>query len=713
MPTLYKTSRNQLTASVKSLDELAAAIREQRYAKEVALFREMRPVVCCGRNADGSLCVDATWEKALPRICFASDRQQQGGEEMTAYTGLLLLEINNLQNEDIALGLRYYAGQLPQTLLTFVGADGLSVVIVCRAELTDNSREQGHPLPTADEAILRFHQNAYAKAQKFYSAQLNVTVDILEPRLDRVCYMSADPALCFNPSAMPIYADAAEPFQFASPYHRPVAEPGTLPGRTRYQTQLAVFQACLSKAYNDSLAIEDEQEWLTSVLTRHAHYCMESGISKALALRHTLFSPSLSKDPMLAQMIFDNAYTPKAMKQALRRNADVAALRHIPESTLLMLKTNVFMQQNYEFRKNELTGTVQYRSLSMPYFVFTDVTESVRNTMTRRALEAGLKTWDKDIRRYVESDDVPLYNPIEDYLQQLPAWDGTDRLDAFARRVPTANPLWHRFFPLWLRSMVAHWLGKDQNHGNALVPLLMGPQGCGKSTFCSLILPPELRSYYNDRVNFRNEYDLLNQLSSFALINIDEFDSVGRTHQAVLKYLLSTPDAKLRVPYGKAITHRRRYASFVATTNHLQPLTDPTGSRRFLCVSVTGSIDTTSSIDYDQLYAQLLAEVKEGERYWLNDGETAELIAYNERYRQIDSIAELISSLYRRPEPGQTTIQRVSAAEIASNLHNNYAGIQVNHATMVKIGKTMAQLGFTMRRASNCNYYEVVTKENV
>ncbi len=366
MPTLYKTSRNHLTASVKTLDELVAAIREQNYAKEVTKFREMRPFVICGRYADGSLDVDATWERALPRIGFAADRQRQGGElKQTAYDGLLLLEINNLQNEDIALGLRYYAGQLPQTLLTFVGADGLSVVIVCRAELTDNSREQGHPLPTADDAILRFHQNAYAKAQKFYSAQLNATVDILEPRLDRVCYMSADPALCFNPSAMPIYADAAKPFQFASPYHRPVAEPGTLPGRTRYQTQLAVFQACLSKAYEDSLAIDDEQEWLVSVLTRHAHYCMESGVPKALALRHTLFSPRLSGDTMLAQQIFDNAYTPAAMKKALRRNPERVALRHIPESTLLMLKTNVFMQQNYEFRKNELTGTVQYRSLSM------------------------------------------------------------------------------------------------------------------------------------------------------------------------------------------------------------------------------------------------------------------------------------------------------------------------------------------------------------
>ena len=710
MPTIFKTSRNQLTASVKSLDVVVAAIREQKYAKEVASFHDMRSLVSCSRNADGTLDVDATWEKALPRIAFACDMQKQGGAlKRTAYNGLVLLEINNLQNEDMAIGLRYFASQLPQTLLTFVGADALSVVIVCRAELIEGSREQGQPLPTAEDAVLRFHQNAYAKAQKFYSAQLGATVDVLEPRLDRVCYMSADAALCYNPKAIPVYADTEESFQFTSPYQHPVTEPGTLPGRDHYKTQMIAVQTCLAKAFDESVDIDDEQEWLTSVLTRHAHYCMESGVPKELALRLTLFRPRLSRDPLMANLIFENAYSPKAVRKALKNNPATAALRHIPKSTLLMLKTNAFMEQNYEFRKNMLTGAVQFRSVAIPYFDFVDVTDADRNTMTRRALEAGLESWDKDIKRYIESNDVPLYNPIDDYLSRLPSWDGTDRLAAFARRVPTADTLWTRFFPLWMRSMVAHWLGKDQNHGNALVPLLIGPQGCGKSTFCGIILPPELQPYYNDRINFRNEFDLLNQLSAFALINIDEFDSVGRTHQAVLKYLLSTPNAKLRIPYGKTISQRRRYASFVATTNHLQPLTDPTGSRRFLCVSINGSIDTTSPVNYDQLYAQLLAEIKDGQRYWLNDEETAELIAHNEPFRQIDSISEIIDSLYRRPESGVTNVERVSVADIARTIHSQYPGIPINHATMVRIGKAMVQKGFHMRRSNIGNYYEVCT----
>jgi len=120
-------------------------------------------------------------------------------------------------------------------------------------------------------------------------------------------------------------------------------------------------------------------------------------------------------------------------------------------------------------------------------------------------------------------------------------------------------------------------MGRSSLTGNALVPLLIGPQGCGKSSFCRILLPPELRDYYNDRISFKNETDLNLGLTSFALINIDEFDKVTQRQQVVLKYLLSTADVKYRPPYGKAMKQFRRYASFMGTTNEPQPLTDPTG----------------------------------------------------------------------------------------------------------------------------------------
>ncbi len=694
-----------------TVDAVVEIIRSKEYASSLVDFRLFCATDSHHRNPDGSYQVDAPWERAVPRICFAADYQKRKGVmQRVSYNGLLLLEIGSLPDIDEALSLRYAAGRLPQTLLTFLGADGRSVVIVCRAELPVDRRSQQQELPTTDEAITHFHQNAYALAQKFYTAQLTVSINPDAPCVDRICYVSADEAVYFNPESIPFYADAEPPVQPLGTYQRP-SEEGSLPGQDRYRTQMLAVQTCLSQAFADSLSIDDQHEWITAVLTRHAHYCLESGIPKELALRLTLYHHEFGSERILANYIFDNTYTPQALRKALRKNPDTALLRHIPESTLLMLRTNAFMEQNYQFRKNVLTGVPQFRPVAWPYIDFRDVTEEDRNTMTRRALEAGLKSWDNDIRRYIESSDIPLYNPLDEYLGQLPEWDGTDRLADFARRVPTDDVLWLRFFPLWMRSMVAHWMGRDLLHGNALVPLLIGSQGCGKTTFCSIVLPEELRDYYNDYIDFTKKFDLLNTLSSFALVNIDEFDVITLSRQPQLKQLLSKPDVKLRVPYGKAITRRRRYASFIATTNSLQPLTDPTGSRRFLCVPINGRIDTLSPVDYPQLYAQLLAEVKSGERYWLTDDEAAELMLHNERFRQLDSIEEMVQSLFRCPELDESGSE-MSTAEIVSRLRKRYPTVQANRSTFIKVGKVLSALGCDHRHANQGNMWKVVLIED-
>ena len=712
MPTIYKHTRNQLTATRMTLEQVVEVIRSKEYEEALKAFRSICAISSAHRDADGSYQVDEYWEQALPRICFAADyAKRKGTMQRVTYNGLVMLEVSNLQDTDEAISLRYYAGQLPQTLLTFLGADGRSIVIVCRAELLADGRGNDSLLPTDDGDIVNFHQNAFMKAQQFYTGQLGVSVDIVEPRLDRICYMSADAALFYNPNAIPFYVGTEFPLQLASPYRRSAAPDDPFLGYDQYSAQVLAVQTCLSQAYQETVGIEDEKEWITAVLSRQAHYCMESGIPKELALRLTLYHTRFKEERMLASTIFDNAYTPKALRKAARKDSSQAVLRHIPPSALLILRTRVFMEQNYQFRKNELTGVAQFRPVAWPYLDFRDVTDEDRNTMTNKALEAGLGSWDKDIRRYIESSEIPLYNPIDEYLFQLPDWDGRDRLAEFASRVPTDNVLWHRYFPLWMRSMVAHWMGRDRLHGNALVPLLIGPQGCGKTTFCSIVLPEELRDYYNDYIDFTKKFDLLNTLSSFALVNIDEFDAITLSRQPELKQLLSKSDVKLRVPFGKTITRRRRYASFIATTNSPQPLSDPTGSRRFLCVRINGTIDTTSPVDYPQLYAQLLAEVKDNQRYWLTEEETAELMRHNERFRQLDNLEEMVQALFRCPEPGEEPLEIVTA-EIVSRISKRFPGVQANKSTFIKVGRVLSSMGCESRHAMQGNMWKVSLQEN-
>lgn len=248
-----------------------------------------------------------------------------------------------------------------------------------------------------------------------------------------------------------------------------------------------------------------------------------------------------------------------------------------------------------------------------------------------------------------------------------------------------------------MRSMVAMWKGKGQLTGNALVPLLIGRQGCGKSSFCRILLPREQREYYNDRINFKNEHDLNLGLTSFALINLDEFDKITQRQQILLKYLVSTSDLKYRPPYGTAYSSHRRYASFIGTTNELMPLVDPTGSRRFICVMVDGDIDFETPIEYNQLYAQLKYEVEElRERYFLTKEEEAALMHHNLRYQKMNGLSEMLLSLFEKPEgtskENPENGKWLSVKEISDRLKQSFKGAyQPDEGTLVKIGQCLSR----------------------
>ena len=362
-----------------------------------------------------------------------------------------------------------------------------------------------------------------------------------------------------------------------------------------------------------------------------------------------------------------------------------------------MMKVDIFLNQNYEIRKNVMRGVAEFRERTGIGFSFRDLTEEARNSITMRALRQGIKCWDKDIRRYVNSEDIELYDPLNEYLDNLPKWDGKDRLDELARRVPTDYEQWPELFHLWMRSMVAMWLGRGQLTGNALVPLLIGKQGCGKSSFCRILLPAELRDYYNDRINFKNENDLNLGLTSFGLINLDEFDKITQRQQIVLKYLVSTADLKYRPPYGKAYSEHRRFASFIGTTNEPMPLTDPSGARRFVCVNVEGDIDFRTRIDYQQLYSQLLHEIQRGDRYWPTREQEQMLIQRNSNYQVVSGLGEMILSVIQRPENDEQG-QWMTIKELSVLLKGTFKGYKEEVGTFNKIGAFLSRPEYRFKR---------------
>ena len=699
---LKKDGRKEVINRVE-LADLAAAIRNGLIDHAVKKTREVYHLMNPHRLADGQ--VSTQWEGGvrLPRICFTADYQNRKGEwRMISYNGLMVLEVNDLQTYEKAVEIRELAKKLPETMLCFLGGSGRSVKIVCRGEL------YGGGLPEGEEDIRQFHLNLYNTARRAYQNQFGFDIEFLEPRLDRTVYMSADPETGINLEARLFYADT-ERHDLPQPVVISREEDHLMPGRTVTRTYHLNWTFIVETVMGHYFDLPDENKEAT-LLMQIASMCLDQGIPQAHAKGLTLLHPVLNRDRLLVEKIFQTVYS-VAEQEAYRKKHKIRPLKSVPEDTIQAMKTEIFLNSNFELRKNLLTGVAEYREKFSDDQRFKPLTEEVRNDMTLRATELGLKSWDRDVNRFIDSTRIEQFDPVNTWLDQLPKWDGHDYIAELAARVPTSQPHWQKYLRYWLVGMVAQWRESDkQLTGNALTPLLIGRQGCGKTRFCKIILPPELRDYYNDKLNFKNEFDLNIALTSFALINIDEFDKTTNSQQIVLKYLLSSSDVKFRPPYGKTIKLYRRYTSFIGTTNQLKPLVDPTGSRRFVCVGVRGNINFEDNLYHAQLFAQALHLFNKGERFWLDDDEIATLIQENEPYQHLNDLVEMIGETFRSPNDNEIG-KWWSLGDISALLASRYANFDPE-TSFRKIGTALndIQFNFTSKRKTKHMEYWLIEK---
>lgn len=372
-----------------------------------------------------------------------------------------------------------------------------------------------------------------------------------------------------------------------------------------------------------------------------------------------------------------------------------SALQATTEMQEAVFQTEAFLSENYEFRHNIMTGQSEVRSLTEDW---QPMTTKVLNSIVRQAKKAGIggeKSPKQNIEEYINSDAVADHDPAREFLDTLPEWDGRNHVANLFGRIPGITSEQLSWCATWMRSMVAHWLGIDTQHGNECVPVLIGPQGCGKSTFAVRLLPEHLRVYFLDHINFGNKFDADMALTNNLLVNIDEFANMGPSQQGRLKQTLSKVKVNGRPIFGRSQQNRRRYASFMATTNDLHPLCDTTGSRRYLCLRIPKGrlIDNRTSIPYNQLYAQVLHELMvEKIPYWFGNDTVARIQTSNLPFFRTDDMEGMLHQCFRLPDEGEAG-EWLTCREVRNRITQLYPTLPRTNATNIRIGQTLKYLG--------------------
>ena len=637
--------------------------------------------------------------KIIPAAVF---RKTTNGAQMSAYNGLVQIEVNHLANRLEVNRIKQEAAELSQTFAAFMGSSGHSVKIWIQFTRPDKT------LPANREEAEMFQAHAYRKAVSLYQPVLSYPIELKNPTLEQYCRQTYDPELYYNPEATVIYMRQPMEMPSETTYKESVqAETSPfkrlIPGYDSFDTLSALFEAALQKAYQSLNELyprlhTHSDEDLKPLLVQVAENCFQAGIPEEETARWCIAHFYTKNKSFLIRQTVKNVYmdakgfgkqTPLSTEQELE------------------LRTEEYMQRRYEFRYNTMTTTTEYRERNTFCFCFRPINNRIRNSIAMNARLEGLNLWDRDVIRYLDSDRVPIFNPIEDFLFGLDVhWDGRDRIRELAVRIPCNNIHWPDLFYRWFLNMVAHWRQTDRKYANCTVPLLVGPQAYRKSTFCRSLLPPELQAYYTDHIDFSNKRDAELALNRFALINMDEFDQNRESQQAFLKHIIQKPVINVRRPHGTATQELRRYASFIGTSNHKDLLTDTSGSRRYIVIYVEGPIDC-SPIDYEQLYAQAMHDLYKGERYWFNK-EDEEVMTENNQEFQVMPIAEqLFHEYFRAAKEGEEAYEQLLAIEIMEQIqHDNR--IRISNCNIIQFGRILQKNQVPSIHTKRGNVYKVV-----
>lgn len=641
MEYLYRRERKEKGVT---LNEILDWTRSGKYAQRVEAVRGHAAVSTGFGLASGPLAA-----ADLPRIRPAES-------DKGAPTGLVLLSLRVDDGQERLEQLRRMVNVWEQTLMSFVGSSGRSLKVLIPYCLP------GGGLPEEPRQVALFQQYAYKRASEYVFQSTGIRPEEVLHDGSEGFRISHDPQAWLNPAAKAIeMSQPTEPLTDATAgvlgrQSEPALDTEVLPGYTRREMDITNYNAICRQLAFDRHRQPDEHLLLL------AAECRKAGIDQELAVKMTIYLGDWGDKETLVRSCFENAY------QGHRLGTASPLDRSLMHQQLL----EAFLKRRYMFRRNRVTGDIDYQEKDRYQLDWRPLTPEIKNDINNAAIREGIKVWPQDLERILVSERISEYDPVREWLDRLPQWDGRDRLGELADRVRTQAPGWRDNFKVWMRSMVSQWRsGRDAMYGAQMVLMLVGGQGTRKSTFMRMLLPKELMPFYIDRIDFANKKEALRALSRFLLINIDEYDQISKAQTAFLKHLIQRTDVKERKMYSTVFEQQQRYAAFCATTNSLVPLKDESGSRRYMVVEVTGVIDTDTrgdrAIDYPQLYAQIISEIESGEEYAFTGERERQIVERNADYYEVPNVIAIFEDHFRKPQ-GDDEVLLLSPTEILTRL---------------------------------------------
>lgn len=650
--------------------------------------------------------------RQIPQVCFQCEMKSDilNGCTYYNYNGIVALKVGGLNTQCKVDDVKRQAMRVPQTICAFQGGEGQSVIILCGVQYPDGG------LPNTEHKAQIFHAHAYQLAVKTYSPSLVYPIDIELPELTKTYLMPLDPDPIVNehptlfildqPSRMP--EDELGEVRFIA--HRKHIQQG----QDEVYSIIDTIRA-LEKEVNTLIHPVETDNIFAECKTFEEVHEMEKSIERPrlIALADKCAECSIPEEEATAYMI---RHFYKISEQEIRdemRNAYTACTKPrysvgMKSNKVAALEAQEFIERRYDIQLNEVKGITEFRPRQSVRFMYQELTSTDLNTICHEAALEGLNTNDGALKRYIFSSHTRRYNPITEFLDNLPKWDGKDRISELFESIPNKQPDFVGVASTWFLSMVSHWLRPLQNHANSTAIILIGKQGVRKSTFCKNILPPQLSEFYTDSIDFRNDIEAERFLSRFMLINIDEFDQLSDSQAAYIKHMFQKTQTAHRELFRENITNHPRYASFIGTTNKYDILSDPTGNRRFLCVEVTGIIPTEIPIDYNQLYAQAVSQINSGVRCFINDEDEAKIKQMNRAFEKINLLENVFLDTFEKTKNDDEGVE-IRPSDMIEILAT-HPELNVKDVSEQAVGRLLMKYKFPRHRKADGIYYLVKPK---